>query len=226
MEYRVAAMFRHDRRGRMVVINQWDEGRPPRFYLARTRGGNVWRIRADVDVPTARELEMLARDEPPMQDSRFPPRHVAAYVGLLGNDAESAAWETSPIYWFDHEPSPVGDTIVVDGTNSRLLHGGLESWLPDIPYRQPMVAVVEDGRAVSICASVRIGGRSHEAGVETLPAYRRRGHAVSVVAGWAREVRRRGIGTLFYSTSWENVASQAVANRLGLTMIGADFSIE
>ena len=132
----------------------------------------------------------------------------------------------SPIYWFGNDLSPAGETVVVDGTNSRLLHGGLESWLPDVPYRQPMVAVVEDGRAVSICASVRIGSRSHEAGVETIAAYRRRGHAVSVVAGWAREVRRRGIHTLFYSTSWDNLASQAVANRLGLTLIGADFSVE
>ena len=225
MEYRVAAMFRHDRRGRMLVVNQWDGGEPPRFYLARTNRGNVWRVRADVPDRVARRLEALAADEPPMHDHRLPPVHASAYVQVL-DQLHATTTESSPIYWFGHPVAPRAEAVVVDGTNARLLHGGLESWLPDVPHRQPMVAVVEDGHAVSVCASVRIGGRSHEAGVETVPAYRRLGHAANAVATWALEVQRRGIGTLFYSTTWDNVASQGVARRLGLTFIGADFSID
>jgi predicted GNAT family acetyltransferase len=121
--------------------------------------------------------------------------------------------------------APARQPVVIDEANADLLRGGLEDWLPDVPHRQPLVAMLEDGHAVSVCASVRITARTHEAGVETLPGYRRRGHAMNAVAGWAREVRSRGISMIFYSTGWDNAASQQVAARLGLTVIGADFSV-
>jgi predicted GNAT family acetyltransferase len=60
--------------------------------------------------------------------------------------------------------------------------------------------------------------------VETLPAARRRGHAVSVVAAWARAVKQIGALPL-YSTSWDNVASQSVATKLGLSHFGVDFHV-
>ncbi|TDJ22462.1 MAG: GNAT family N-acetyltransferase [Gammaproteobacteria bacterium] len=86
------------------------------------------------------------------------------------------------------------------------------------------MAMIEDGQAVSVCASSRITDAAHEAGVETLPEHRRKGHAVNVVAGWASAVRLLGADP-FYSTSWENVASQNVATRLGLSAFGVDFHI-
>ena len=86
------------------------------------------------------------------------------------------------------------------------------------------MAIVEDNRAVSICASVRISDTVHCAGVETLVAYRRRGHAVNAVAAWAMAVRSRG-ATPFYSTSWENHASQRIAARLRLSLVGVDFHV-
>ena len=86
------------------------------------------------------------------------------------------------------------------------------------------MAMVEDGHAVAVCASVRISAAVHCAGVETRAEHRRRGHAVNAVAGWGRAVLALG-ATPFYSTSWENIASQRVAQRLGLTMVALDFSI-
>ncbi len=65
---------------------------------------------------------------------------------------------------------------------------------------------------------------AHEAGVETLPDYRKRGRALNVVAGRAGAVRKMG-AIRFYSTSWNNLASQRVAARLKLRMYGVDFSI-
>ena len=71
---------------------------------------------------------------------------------------------------------------------------------------------------------MRITAAAHEAGVETLPALRRRGHAVNEVAAWADAVRRTGAAPL-YSTSWDNVASQNVAAKLGLSLFGVDFHV-
>jgi predicted GNAT family acetyltransferase len=104
------------------------------------------------------------------------------------------------------------------------LQNGLPEWIPDVPYQQPFVAVIVDGQAVAVCASVRITDAAHEAGVETLAAHRRKGYAVAVVSAWASAVEKMGALPL-YSTSVENVASQSVAARLGLSQYGADFHI-
>jgi predicted GNAT family acetyltransferase len=77
---------------------------------------------------------------------------------------------------------------------------------------------------VCICASVRISDAAHCAGVETQAGHRRRGHAVNAVAGWARAVQSLGAAP-FYSTSWDNMASQGVARRLGLSLVGVDFHV-
>jgi RimJ/RimL family protein N-acetyltransferase len=225
MRDRVDGLFRCDGHGRTLSVNQWDGGEPPRFYLGRTTRGNVCRVRADVCERTARELLALVADEPPLAELRSSPLNEEAYVRLLDTGSERPRTDSGPAWCVATDVVPARQPVVIDGANAELLRGGLEDWLPDVPHRQPLMAMLEDGRAVSVCASVRITARTHEAGVETLPAYRGRGHAVNVVAGWAREVRSRGIPLIFYSTGWENTASRQVAAKLGLTVIGADFSI-
>ena len=65
---------------------------------------------------------------------------------------------------------------------------------------------------------------AHEAGVDTLEAYRRRGYAASAVAAWALAVRALNLVPL-YSTSRDNEASQGLARRLGLVQYGVDYHV-
>src|SRR5690606_39022022 len=88
----------------------------------------------------------------------------------------------------------------------------------------PCFVAVEDGIAVSICASVRLTDHAAEAGLETHERYRGRGHAANVVAAWARAIRDTDRIPL-YSTSWANHASRAVARKLGLIAYGSDLSL-
>jgi predicted GNAT family acetyltransferase len=113
---------------------------------------------------------------------------------------------------------------MIDAGNADLLRPLFAHWLADVPRRRPFLAMVEGSQAVAICASVRISPAVHCAGVETHPAHRRRGHARRAVGAWACSVRSLG-ATPFYSTSWENAASQAVAERLGFHLVGADFHV-
>ena len=79
-------------------------------------------------------------------------------------------------------------------------------------------------RRLPYCYSARLTGRAAEAGVETLETHRGRGYAPAVVAAWAHAVRETG-RIPFYSTSWDNLASQAVARKLGLVQYATDLSI-
>ena len=86
------------------------------------------------------------------------------------------------------------------------------------------MAVLEDNVAVSVCYSSRLTERVAHAGVETLEGYWGRGHATAVVAGWARAVRAMGRIPV-YGTTWDNLASQGVARKLGLICYGTELSV-
>lgn len=224
MRRRVEAQFRHDERSRIVSINQRDGGVAPRFYLGRTSAGALCRFRDDLPDDLADELRQRCEDEPVANAFAQMPVHYDEYVRLLSTHAPVQRIWSGPAYWFRANVTPTRQPVAIREENADLLRGGFEDWLPDIAHRQPFMAMIEDGQAVSVCASSRITDAAHEAGVETLPEHRRKGHAVNVVAGWASAVRQLGADP-FYSTSWENVASQNVATRLGLSAFGVDFHI-
>ena len=207
-----------------MTRNALDRGPAPRFFLGRTPDGNRWRFRDDVPDDLAARLDTLSAEEPVVADLRRPPRHEARYRDLLAGHVSAGEVWSGPAYRFPPELPPAGaGTVRLTPANAELLRGGdLEPWLEDIGHSEPLVALVREGRAVSVCGSVRITPEAHEAGVETSAGVRGRGFAVAVVAAWARAVRELGAEPL-YSTSWDNTASQAVAGKLGLIPYAADY---
>jgi RimJ/RimL family protein N-acetyltransferase len=129
-----------------------------------------------------------------------------------------------PAYQFVEILEPSRHLLAITQTNAEMLRGGFEEMVAELPDWQPFVAIVEEGRAVSVCRSVRITTEAHEAGVETLAKFRGKGYAKEVVMGWARSVVSLGALPL-YSTSRDNTASQAVAKKLHLAAYGADFHV-
>ena len=220
----VEALYVHDARSRIECTREWRSKRAPRFFLGRTSAGHLWRFRTDLPDDLARELEDLCRDEPVSDELPHSPLHREEFVRLLESHLPVERIWAGPAHWLSSDVVPSARTIEIRDANADLLRGGLEDWLEDVPHRQPFQGVIEEGRAVSVCASVRITDAAHEAGVETLPDFRLRGHAVDVVAGWAAAVRKLRAVPL-YSTSWENTASRSVAARLGSSMFGVDFHV-
>lgn len=224
MRAHLDALYTHDARGRMMVVNEWTGGQPPRFHLGRTPAGNVWRFRHDLPGGCVRSLETLCAQEPAWDGSSRLPRLCIELEKALAADAPVTRVVAGPAWWFANAIVPAVTPLAISLANADLLRGGLEAWLPDVPHRHPFMVSLAKGRAVSVCASVRITPAAHEAGVETLSAHRRRGHAANAIAGWADAVQALGARAL-YSTSWENAASQGVAAKLGLSLYGVDYEV-
>ncbi len=224
LDLHIRALFVHDDRGRIVTRNALDGAPAPRFFLGRTPDGNRWRFRDDVPGRLAGPLEALCEDEPAPADLRQPSLHDADYRRILATHGPIEETWAGPAYRFPVDlPPPIDGVVRLTASNAALLRDGdLEPWLEDIGKSEPLMALVHDGRAVSICGSVRITPAAHEAGVETSAAARGHGFAVAVVNAWASAVRELGAEPL-YSTSWENSASQAVARKLRFIPYAADY---
>jgi hypothetical protein len=194
---RVEALYRCDHRGRLVSINQWNGGAAPRFYLMRTADGVVCRFRGDLPDDLVGRLENLCNQEPRGEPLGKLPARYSQYLDLLSSHAPVNRVWAGPVYMSTRDIRPSAYPTAIDDNNAHLLRGGFEDWLPDVPHRRPFMAMIEDDHAVSICASVRIS---------------------------ARAVRLLG-ATPFYSTSWDNIASQRVAGRLRLSLVGVDFHL-
>lgn len=235
---RLQALYRQDADERITAINQWDGGETPRFHLMRTANGNGWRFRAGLDLALIEAIDALSQAEPALGSVTDPgvmregPALTAPAVTLLRASAPVEAIWRGPVYTFPDSLAAGGslnpggsvDVVNINAENSHTLRPGMADWLPDVAHRAPFMAALVDGQAVAVCASVRIGTSLHEAGVETRPEYRGRGFAGAVVRAWAAAVRRLGALPV-YSTSWENLPSQALARSLGCSLIGTDFHI-
>jgi hypothetical protein len=228
MRLHVETLYVLDAQGRLLRENEPSGGRAPRLFLGRTGAGHELRFRADVDADLVAELtdiSEVSRRGPDATANLANPTCADALVQTLAARAPVDRIWTGPAY-ASHAAAPArfDDVVAIDARNAELLEGGLEAWLPDVPHRQPFLAVIEHGRAIALCASVRITDAAHEAGVETVSSDRRRGHASRAAAAWIAAVRALG-ATPLYSTHRDNAASRALAHRLGLRQFGVDFHV-
>jgi RimJ/RimL family protein N-acetyltransferase len=227
LQLHVDTLFAHDARGRIRYVNEPGGERAPRFFFGRSREGNIWRGRDDLADETWRVLDALASKEPVHDDLRGEPRHLDAFLAAPRADRERASIASGPAYRFpDAFPLPANVTrLTRSGLHVlHLMAWDLEEAAREFERREPYVAVVENGATISLCHSARLTDQAAEAGVQTVEAYRGRGYASAVVAGWANTVRATGRIAL-YSTSWNNLASQGVARKLRLVQYGTDLSL-
>ncbi len=231
MAIQINTLFRTNAAGRLLYVNEpgADETCPPapRFFMGRTLEGNLWRFRADLEPEIVSELEQLCRNEPVTSDLTMPLCQSSAIREVLARTAPIQKEEQGPAYWVAIDQPVTAHAVLITPANLELLRVNFPDWLKPPPYYElgPAAVTVVDGLAVAICCCVRVPGRATEAGVETAAAYRGKGYAPAAVAFWAAAVRQVGI-IPFYDTSWENLASQRVAQKLGMVQYGEDWSID
>lgn len=195
-------------------------GGGPHLYVFRTADAVLCRCHADLGPDVVRALERTAHAERGRQ--RDWPRDYGSYLQALASVGPAEAMRAGMLYRVADPPRAAA--VRITAANAELLRGGLDEWLPDVEAGRLIYASVVDGRAAALCASVTVVDGAHAAGVETLPSHRRRGHAADAVAGWASAVLRLG-ATPFYGTTFDNIASQGVARRLSMQLVGSEFWI-
>lgn len=211
-------LFQFDSAGRIRGTLEPDPAPGPLFALIRGRSSCVWAVRADVAPEVAEKLDGLAREEPPVSDFRDTPVHAERYKSLVGGEIYSG-----PAFSFPETVEEPDTTVLVSALPVLARH--FPGWTAaEIPGRSPIVAVVEDGHAVSVCFCARRSDTAAEAGLETAAVFRGRGLGSQVTAAWAVAVRASGRIPL-YSASWENGASLAVARKLGLVAYACGWSL-
>jgi RimJ/RimL family protein N-acetyltransferase len=224
MELKANALFTHDAAGRILTSNESDPERAPRLFLGRTRDGNVWRFRDDLSPDLVASLERLCREEPPLADPRQRPVLFDGLKAVLEpREPVVEVWEGPA--WYAPRPLAETDGAVAIGPENRdLLEEHFAYAAEHLDEQWPVFAVVVDGVAVSTCYSSRLTPAAAEAGAYTVEGFRGLGYVGRAVAAWANTLLASGRVPI-YSTSWDNVASQGVARKLGLPLFGAELSL-
>ncbi len=217
--------FVFDKQGRIRSANYWTDARAAKFVLGITRTNTVWAFGAELPEEVCHELERVARLED--FDPSSSPHHTEQYLSIVSNiysDTKRELYD-SLTYWF---PATGGsslekDCILIDSSNQSLLEEHFEHMLgyqgKVIEYDQPIVALVIDGVAVSVCSSARSNEEAHECYVLTASEYRQTGYATNVVKSWANTLKSKGLIPL-YNTSIGNEPAQTVARKAGFSLYG------
>lgn len=203
-------LYRVDRLGRLVCVNDIGARTAPRLFIGTgSDGRRVVRVGVGVGEREWRALLRCAGDAEAVRarlETRAPVEHE----------------HRGPAYVLPGSLRAAARAVLV--TDPSLLHPELAPWGPELELRGPCFGVMDGGQVVSICCCARTTPEAAEAGVETATAFRGRGLAAWAVAAWGEAVIASG-RVAFYSTSRENLASQAVARKLGAVEFGEDWSL-
>jgi hypothetical protein len=230
MAIHVDTLFNRDADGRIRSLRRPSErsGNPPRFFMGRTSNGNRWLFRYDTSTDLADELEELCRSEPTVKGLVPPPLGALRIRAALQARSRIVREYRGPAYVLPKTAQTLRGAVLITRENSGLLESGFPWMIPLVAAHAdigPVTATIANGRAASICYCARLSSVAAEAGVETLEMARGKGHATAAVSEWAKALRQRGLLPL-YSTSWENIASRRVAEKLGAVCYGEDWEIE
>ena len=217
-DLQLATLFVLNEKGRITGTREPDPLRGPRFSLIRSASSCAWAVRADVTDEVAARVDSLAREEPPAVDFADEPIHADRYVSLVRGRIDAG-----PAFTFPENIAPTAGLVSIDEIAPLLQY--FRGWTEnEIPERLPIIGIVEDGNAVSVCFCARRSETAAEAGVETAEQFRGRGLGSRVVAAWAAAICATGRVPI-YSTSWSNKPSLGLARKLALVTCASDWNL-
>ena len=223
--------------GRILRANDPIGSAGPLFYIAGCAEGNLFLLRHDVSVPTARDLSELARSERPLAERHSLPVHMPEYVGLLERDFSVTRQEIQFNYQLPNNLDFACDAATVrsgtaegDALYANLKKNGVPEGLREMGFTnenefwEPWCVALHESEPAAVAFAARLTDDSAAAGVATAKALRGKGLAAAATAAWAGHPQLAGL-TLGYSHNRDNRSSQRVTERLGLKFFGVSAAI-
>jgi hypothetical protein len=203
-----------------VVRARTPEYRPaPALTVAQGHGELVWAAGRTVDAPAFDEIaDVFGHEHSETQAAiGWRPTSCDRLLDLLGAHV-SGREERGPAFVLTDTPEPASgiDCWTSEHIDSDNLRGRMREE-DRCSLVSPWAVAVIDGSVAAVCETARSALTSVEAGVWTYEPFRRRGFGAAAVAAWTNLVTER---TVFYSTTFDNVASQRIAHSLGFRPIG------
>lgn len=201
---------------------------PPRFHLVRTPGGIRWLLGARLEPARRERLASILSVQPPISDcadaQTHPPDLETIGAALAEHTAVVHVYRGLAFFFPDQLLTSNRAELLADLREAP--REGQFAWLRHAGEASHPIAIVRahNGDVASVCYSARSSSAAAEAGVETVEDYRSQGYGSMAVVGWAAALRQGGRVPL-YSTHWENVASRALAGRLGLIWYAEDLHV-
>jgi RimJ/RimL family protein N-acetyltransferase len=196
---------------------------PPSVVIGQAGQELIIQIRDDLDPEVADEVLRIATEQGLPDGSTAIVRALEPTLGAIeatvgpGYDARHPAAQPDPVIGrliSSALPDPAVAALRIpitweDQEWADLLSGTYGPW----------AMIIDSDRVLSICHSARLAPEGVEAGTWTVDDARGRGLAAAATAAWAQACQALP-GFVFYSTDINNRASQRVAARLGLPLIG------
>jgi len=237
LQVQVDTLFVTSRDRRIVRCAGPDRAPAPTLHLAIGAGGAIVRVRDDIDPTIADEIETLAAREFPVTSPSASPRFSDEYRQLLGVSEPLTDHHFGVIHHLPHRTrwsgdvslichgTPGGDALIAKITRDGMPQDLVDAGFVDLThFWEPWCVALVDDKIASLAFAVRLGEQGAELGVNTLPAYRSRGLAAAVTAGWSAHPSLQ-TRPLFYGTHRDNLSSQRVIARLGLPFLGIRLQI-
>jgi hypothetical protein len=216
MRIQASTLYVLDDEDKIVSVNEPGQISTPLIFFGMTRNATFKFFKSDLSQPLIDEINRITQSDVSILNVC---KILEKYKSLKN------VW-IGPAYSFPEIVSTNSDQNIFSITdyNRHYLARYFSNVYDNYEYRYPITAFIVDGDAISICCSARKSSRAIEASLNTIEQFRGRGIANKVVTAWSREVTNLGYIPL-YSTSWDNLNSQRVAQKLGLIQYGMDFSI-
>ncbi|MDN4604186.1 GNAT family N-acetyltransferase [Paenibacillus sp. F6_3S_P_1C] len=215
MKIQANTLYTMNDQHRLLCINEPDGGQAPALFIGITSAGQCSYYHEQLPSNLIKELGCDA--ELPLDISKLI-RRVETFRPVKG------VW-MGPAYAF---PEKCGewhaDVQLIESDRTYLLAEHFPELIECLHVKMPVAAYIIEDSAVAVCCSARVSKQGAEASLYTAPGYRGRGYAAEAVKCWQVHVKESGRMPI-YSTSWDNIASQTVARKLGLIQFGVDFSI-
>ncbi|MBJ8053906.1 GNAT family N-acetyltransferase [Bacillus cereus] len=211
-------LFVHNQVGKMICVNEQGNPKAPRFFLGRTREGNIKRYHYNLDSEMISKIEKLI-----LECSNH--IEIAKIIKVLNDERTVENIWMGSAYMFPNNLNKPTRAIQITEKNKELLRENFPNLIEQMEWRQPYFAIIKNEKVVSICCSARSTPIAAEASVETLAEFQGKGYGSDVVAAWAISIKEEKRIPL-YSTSWDNCASQAVARKLKLINYGMNLHID